>query len=84
MRRILVAALGVLLMLFAGWILTTSSLFKTCKANETAAKSEQAKENAPPIELSLADNTAINTRCAGQVVFEYRVAATARPQRGFG
>jgi hypothetical protein len=71
------AVLAVLLLIFAGWILGTSSSYNDCKAKQTAAQSEQAKENAPPIVLPLADKTAICARCAGHVIYEYRDAVTA-------
>jgi hypothetical protein len=74
MRRILVAAFGGILLLCAGWILNTSSSFNTCKADQTAAEREQAKENPPPSILSFA---AINARCIGHVIYEYRDAAIA-------
>ena len=75
--RYVAALAALLLLLFAGWILGTSSSFNDCKAKQAAAQSEQAKENAPPIVLPLADKAAICARCAGHVIYEYREAATA-------
>jgi hypothetical protein len=59
------------------WILTTSSAFLFCVEKQSAAESQQAKENPPPLVLSLTNNAAICVRCTGHVLYEYRDAITA-------
>jgi hypothetical protein len=68
---------GLLLVLCSIWILGTASSFNACKANQTAAMSEEAKENSPPLTRSVINRAAICARCAIHVVYEYRDAATA-------
>src|SRR5258708_2879603 len=72
------AVLGALILLLcSGWILSTSSSFNACQTNQTAAKSEQANENSPPLTLSVADKAAICGRCILHLIYENRDAATA-------
>jgi hypothetical protein len=77
MKRGLATALGFLLLLFAIWILSSSSSLNTCKANQTAAQSEQAKENPPEFTLAIIDSATMYARCIGHVGYEYRDAITA-------
>jgi hypothetical protein len=59
------------------WILSTSSLLQTCIDKQTAAESEQAKENPPTVLLSFTNKTAVCIRCTGHILYEYRDFVTA-------
>jgi hypothetical protein len=70
LAAILVVACGI-------WIFGTSSSFKACKAEQSAAKAEQRKENPPLFAFVIADDAAIRGRCTAHVLYEYREFATA-------
>jgi hypothetical protein len=74
------AILPVLAIVLLGYlvlILGTTSSFKTCVTSQTAAETQQTKEQPPPYALPLANRVAIYSRCSGHVIYEYRDAATA-------
>lgn len=77
MLRALRYIAALLVLAFGLWIFGTSSSFKTCKAEQTAASAEQRQENPPSFALSIADDTAISVRCVGHVLYEYREFSTA-------
>jgi hypothetical protein len=77
MKGALKYIVAILAVLFSLWIIGTSSSFKTCNAEQSAASTEQHKKNLPQFVLSLTDNVAICMRCTGHVLYEYRDAITA-------
>jgi hypothetical protein len=77
MRSLVSLLLILVVAAYSAWLLTNSSSLQICTEHQTATKSQQAKENAPPIALSLTDKIAIYSRCAGHVLYEYREATTA-------
>lgn len=77
MLRALQCTAALLVLAFGLWIFGTSSSFKTCKVEQTAANTEQRQENPPSLAFSIADDTAICVRCAGHILYEYREFSTA-------
>jgi hypothetical protein len=74
---IILLVLAIVFLGFAVWVLGTTSSFKTCVTNQTAAETQQAKEQTPPYALSFADHGGIYARCGAHVIYEYRDAAIA-------
>jgi hypothetical protein len=62
---------------YLGWVVTTTSSFKSCIESKTATETQQANKDSPPNFSTLIKSADIYARCGGSFVYEFRDAATA-------